>query len=211
MLALESLGANPLTISFGDHGDRVTPVPIPNTEVKPVSADGTWGEIPWESRTSPDFLVKRRWANGPAPLAVFIAVRWWREDSGVASCKCRHHSPVLILLDVHRLAVLARVRHDQMAVVAQAAVGQPVVMTEAILVRDAAIVLQVDLGVANEVKAVVLAGVATPVNGGQIREGAQIRAATVIVGRANVLGVVHPLLVGLRPQECVGMGRVVPV
>ncbi|MBL6636515.1 MAG: hypothetical protein O3A61_03145 [Actinomycetota bacterium] len=107
--------------------------------------------------------------------------------------------------------MLARVRHDQMAVVAQAAVGQPVVMAEAILVRGAAIVLQVDLGVANEVKAVVLAGVATPVNGGQIREGAQIRAATVNVGRANVLGAVHPLLVGLRPQECVGMGRVVPV
>ena len=71
MLALESLGANPLTISFGDHGDRVTPVPIPNTEVKPVSADGTWGEIPWESRTSPDFLIKRRWAYCPAPLVVF--------------------------------------------------------------------------------------------------------------------------------------------
>ena len=211
MLALESLGANPLTISFGDHGDRVTPVPIPNTEVKPVSADGTWGEIPWESRTSPDFLVKRRWANCPAPLAVFISVRWWREDSGVASCKCRHHSPVLILLDVHRLAVLARDRHDQMAVVAQAAVGHPVVMVEAILAGDAAIGLQVDLGAANVVKAVVLAGVATPANVGQIREGAQIRAATVSAGRVNDPGAVHPRLVGLRPQECVGVGRVVPV
>ena len=71
MLALESLGAYPLTISFGDHGDRVTPVPIPNTEVKPVSADGTWGEIPWESRTSPDFANKRRWAFCPASLVVF--------------------------------------------------------------------------------------------------------------------------------------------
>ena len=71
MLALESLGACPLTISFGDHGDRVTPVPIPNTEVKPVSADGTWGEIPWESRSSPDFVNKRRWALSPASLVVF--------------------------------------------------------------------------------------------------------------------------------------------
>ena len=44
-----------MTTDFGDHSDRVTPVPIPNTEVKPVSADGTWGVIPWESRTSPDF------------------------------------------------------------------------------------------------------------------------------------------------------------
>ena len=47
-----------MSIIFGDHSDRVTPVPIPNTEVKPVSADGTWGEAPWESRTSPDFLKK---------------------------------------------------------------------------------------------------------------------------------------------------------
>ena len=39
---------------FGDHGDRVPPVPIPNTEVKPVSADGTWAAGPRESRTSPN-------------------------------------------------------------------------------------------------------------------------------------------------------------
>ena len=56
VLALESLREPPsLTTDFGDHSDRVTPVPISNTEVKPVSADGTWGVIPWESRTSPDF------------------------------------------------------------------------------------------------------------------------------------------------------------
>ncbi len=39
--------------------DGVTPVPIPNTEVKPVSADGTWGATPWESRTPPDFSIIR--------------------------------------------------------------------------------------------------------------------------------------------------------
>ena len=43
------------TTDFGGHGGGVTPVPIPNTEVKPASADGTWGETPWESRTPPDF------------------------------------------------------------------------------------------------------------------------------------------------------------
>jgi hypothetical protein len=37
----------------GDHSGGATPVPIPNTEVKPTSADGTWGATPWESRTSP--------------------------------------------------------------------------------------------------------------------------------------------------------------
>ena len=39
----------------GGHSGGVTPVPIPNTEVKPTSADGTWEETPWESRTPPDF------------------------------------------------------------------------------------------------------------------------------------------------------------
>src|SRR4051812_30019375 len=39
----------------GGHSGGVTPVPIPNTEVKPASADGTWGEAPWESRSPPDF------------------------------------------------------------------------------------------------------------------------------------------------------------
>ena len=40
----------------GDHGGGATPVPIPNTAVKPTSADGTWGETPWESRTSPEYF-----------------------------------------------------------------------------------------------------------------------------------------------------------
>ena len=38
----------------GDSIDRVTPVPIPNTEVKPVGADGTARVTVWESRKSPD-------------------------------------------------------------------------------------------------------------------------------------------------------------
>ena len=50
-----STSARGRTIS-GGHGDRDTPVPIPNTAVKPVSADGTWGVAPWESRTPPGFL-----------------------------------------------------------------------------------------------------------------------------------------------------------
>src|SRR5712691_1923101 len=49
--------ASLLTISGGFSGG-VTPVPIPNTEVKPASADGTWGETPWESRSPPDFSRK---------------------------------------------------------------------------------------------------------------------------------------------------------
>ena len=71
----------------GGHGGRVTPVPIPNTEVKPASADGTWGETPWESRTSPEFLEERpppRWGALPRstlpapspPTDAATRVRW---------------------------------------------------------------------------------------------------------------------------------------
>ena len=40
--------------SGGDAGG-VTPVPIPNTEVKSTEADDTWTARSWESRKSPDF------------------------------------------------------------------------------------------------------------------------------------------------------------
>ena len=35
-----------------DDAEKVTPVPIPNTEVKLLSADGTWTAGSWESRSS---------------------------------------------------------------------------------------------------------------------------------------------------------------
>jgi hypothetical protein len=37
----------------GGHSEGETPVPIPNTEVKPLSADGTALYAVWESRTPP--------------------------------------------------------------------------------------------------------------------------------------------------------------
>ncbi len=43
--------------SLGDWSDGGTPGHIPNPVVKPVSADGTWGVAPWESRSLPrDFF-----------------------------------------------------------------------------------------------------------------------------------------------------------
>ena len=33
-----------------------TPVPIPNTKVKHLSADDTWMETSWESRWLPDYM-----------------------------------------------------------------------------------------------------------------------------------------------------------
>ena len=40
-------------IMFGGDSGGVPRVPIPNTTVKPSSADGTWTEGSWESRTPP--------------------------------------------------------------------------------------------------------------------------------------------------------------
>jgi hypothetical protein len=52
-------------ISGGDsEGDP--PVPIPNTAVKPFSADDTWGETPWESRSLPDSIFKSQESFSPA-------------------------------------------------------------------------------------------------------------------------------------------------
>ena len=41
----------------GDQSGEVTPVSIPNTEVKLPSADGTARVTVWESRTSPGFFI----------------------------------------------------------------------------------------------------------------------------------------------------------
>ena len=42
---------------FGGYSDRATPDPIPNSEVKPVCADGTARETVWESRTLPKLFL----------------------------------------------------------------------------------------------------------------------------------------------------------
>jgi hypothetical protein len=44
---------------LGDSSEGVTPVPIPNTEVKPLSADGTARETGWESRSLPGLTKPR--------------------------------------------------------------------------------------------------------------------------------------------------------
>jgi hypothetical protein len=43
---------------FGGNSVEETPVPIPNTEVKLYSADGTARETVWESRTPPRIHLK---------------------------------------------------------------------------------------------------------------------------------------------------------
>ena len=44
----------------GGNGEREPPVPIPNTEVKPLSAESTWLETARENRTLPDSKRLRR-------------------------------------------------------------------------------------------------------------------------------------------------------
>ena len=46
--------------------ERVTPVPIPNTEVKPLGADGTARATVWESRKPPGLFMK-------SPLKIFLS------------------------------------------------------------------------------------------------------------------------------------------
>src|SRR5437764_11287240 len=59
-------------ISGGKSGGE-TPVPIPNTEVKTASADGTWGETPRESRSPPDLCDERPRRSGNACAGALVA------------------------------------------------------------------------------------------------------------------------------------------
>ena len=49
-LKFQGVRLRPAPEFAGDHTARVTPVPIPNTEVKPRWADGTARESVWERR-----------------------------------------------------------------------------------------------------------------------------------------------------------------
>ena len=59
---------------FGDDSEEVTPVPIPNTEVKLFSADGSWG--------FPPVRVGRRQANDER-LAEMLAFFCWKRPKGL--------------------------------------------------------------------------------------------------------------------------------
>ena len=54
---------------FGGYGGSDPPVPIPNTEVKPACADGTWVVGPRESRSPPDIIRLRPPRFGAASIA----------------------------------------------------------------------------------------------------------------------------------------------
>ncbi len=44
----------------GDYGEGEPPVPIPNTAVKPLSADGTCRVTGWESKSLPGVILIKR-------------------------------------------------------------------------------------------------------------------------------------------------------
>ena len=66
------------TIS-GDYSLRVPPVPIPNTEVKPQHADGTWLATARESRSSPDSILFGSGRPNGRPLLVSERISEWRK------------------------------------------------------------------------------------------------------------------------------------
>ena len=60
---------------FGGYRERVTPVPISNTEVKPLIADGTaWNPV-WESRTLPDLQLFNSQKARLETVGLFVFVR----------------------------------------------------------------------------------------------------------------------------------------
>ncbi len=61
---------------LGDYTGGVTPVPIPNTAVKPSKAHGTALVTMWESRSLPG-LKQAGWSN-PARFAFGVDVQWTR-------------------------------------------------------------------------------------------------------------------------------------
>ena len=60
----------------GGHRIRVTPVPIPNTEVKPDTADGTARETVWESRSLPAVIRKKARSRKRSGLFSFEVPSW---------------------------------------------------------------------------------------------------------------------------------------
>ena len=84
MLAMERSKSLPhFKMLFGGDSCGDPPVPIPNTEVKPAGADGTWGADPWESRKPPNTLVGAA-RTAPVRAALFI----YGSRGGCNYCGC---------------------------------------------------------------------------------------------------------------------------
>src|SRR2546421_12786384 len=71
----------------GGHSEGETPLPIPNRAVKPLSADGTWCESAWESRSPPGLPWRAVREGGPSydPGSELSRRRGRRPSSRVAA------------------------------------------------------------------------------------------------------------------------------
>ena len=67
-------------------GEGETPVPIPNTAVKPSTADGTAGVTPWESRSLPGVFPH---AEGPAVAGLFGVLGCGLEPTALSLNGCQ--------------------------------------------------------------------------------------------------------------------------
>ena len=71
-MVLRVLTLKDLSLIAGANGDEVPPVPIPNTEVKLISAEDTWRVTAWENRAVPAQLKSTRTKEEPFPLFLHI-------------------------------------------------------------------------------------------------------------------------------------------
>src|SRR5215510_12407846 len=79
--------------TLGGHSGGETPLPIPNREVKPASADGTRRAISRESRTPPIFFAHRLRGRGLSSWERAQAARSLSRHSGSSSRNRRTRSP----------------------------------------------------------------------------------------------------------------------
>ncbi len=77
----------------GGLGEGETPLPIPNREVKPLSADGTWLARAWESRTPPVYLRTRaaQWAARGVAIAMALVTRPFATGGFLTTPPRAHH------------------------------------------------------------------------------------------------------------------------
>src|ERR1700759_5581168 len=81
-VVLKDGGGVGLSRFSGGFSEGETPLPIPNRAVKPLSADGTWLERAWESRTPPVYFRRRAGRRSAAEGARRSAFRVSWADRG---------------------------------------------------------------------------------------------------------------------------------
>ncbi len=89
----------------GGYGEGETPLPFPNRAVKPLSADGTWLERAWESRSPPVYLQRKvaRLSGRAARIVSSPSVSVWRLSDQHSAHAVRLTPPRPVGLSLARL------------------------------------------------------------------------------------------------------------